>query len=189
VELGAFMTVELCMHYVCTHEETMKLIEAQTDFWVSNCGCRESKGDCKRSRMDICLMFSEDQGSSGSNMHKISIEEVRVIVEEAHSKKLVTRPFRSEDRSNTDGICFCCDDCCGYFLNQDEVCDKGQYIEETDMYKCVHCGACVPVCYFNARKIEDGCLEINRSECYGCGLCPGECPAGAIKMIERKGEN
>jgi ferredoxin len=180
------LNTEQPLHYVCTHEEAMKLIETHTEFWVSNCGCRESKSECRRSRMDLCLMFSGDQNSSGSNKHRISIEEVKSIMEEARTKKLVTRPFRSEDRDKTDGICFCCDDCCGYFLNRDEDCDKGQYIELTDMYKCVHCGACVSVCYFQARRIEDGCLEINRSECYGCGLCLGECPAHAIKMVKRE---
>jgi Pyruvate/2-oxoacid:ferredoxin oxidoreductase delta subunit len=175
----------LSMHYVCTHDEALKLIQEQKEFWVSNCGCRENKGDCKRSRMDVCLMFNGEEDSSGSNMHQITIDEVISIMQEAETKKLVTRPFRSEDRNKTEGICFCCDDCCGYFLNEDEECDKGQFIEKTDMNVCVHCGACIPVCYFDARKMVDGCLEVDRNECYGCGLCPEVCPARAIEMLKR----
>jgi ferredoxin len=177
------MINKLALHYVCTYEEAIDLIKTQKDFWVSNCGCRESKGQCKRSRMDVCLMFQDGEDPSGSNMHKISFQEVLDILDEAKSKKLVTRPFRTEDRTKTDGICFCCDDCCGYFLNRDEVCDKGKFMEETDMNKCVQCGACVSVCYFGARKMIDGSLELDRNACFGCGLCKTICPAQAINMV------
>jgi ferredoxin len=179
------MKKELAIHYVCTHKEALDLVNNHKEFWVSNCGCRETKGDCQRSRMDLCLMFLADEDPSGSNMHKISYNDVLSILEEARDKKLVSRPFRSEDRSKTDGICFCCDDCCGYFLNRDEICDKGQYIEKTEMNTCVSCGACVTVCYFDARKIDDGCLEINRDECYGCGLCKEICPTHSIEIISK----
>jgi hypothetical protein len=46
---------EIPIHYVCTHEKAQELINQNKQFWVSNCGCREGKGGCKRSRMDICL--------------------------------------------------------------------------------------------------------------------------------------
>jgi Pyruvate/2-oxoacid:ferredoxin oxidoreductase delta subunit len=179
------MGKDLAMHYVCTHLEALELIKGQTEFSVSNCGCREGRGKCERSRMDVCLNFSKQGDPSGSDMHEIDAPAALAILEEARSKKLVTRPFRNDDRKKTDGICFCCDDCCGYFLNKDEECDKGKFIEMTDMNLCVHCGACVPICYFGARRIVDGCLEIDRNECYGCGLCMELCPADAIEMLKR----
>ena len=86
----------------------------------------------------------------------------------------------------TVGICFCCDDCCDYFLYPDEKCDKGVYIEETNLDLCDDCGICVDVCYFKARKKDNGQLIIEQDNCYGCGLCIDACPEGGIGMVRRK---
>ena len=179
---------DLHFHYVCTLEEAKKLVGPQKRFWVENCGCREKKeGGCSRSRMDLCLMFRGDvQASSGSNKKEISRAEVDEILRESKEKHLVTRPFRNEkDRTVTEGICFCCDDCCGYFLDQTEVCDKGISIEQTEWDKCTHCGICPDVCYFKARKMNEGKLAVDRNNCYGCGLCLEVCPEDCIGMASR----
>ncbi len=172
-------------HYVCTHEEAKELITKHDRFWVSDCGCREKKESCGFSRKDICLIFRDDIGSSGKNMKPVSRAQVIDIILEAEHNNLVTRPYRNQDNpSVTDGICFCCKDCCDYFLNPDEnKCDKGQTIEKTDMAKCSQCGDCVEVCYFNARKMIDDELNVNRDNCYGCGVCVDNCPEECIAMI------
>lgn len=175
------------MHFVCTWDEASALIAGQKDFWVCNCGCREGKDGCGRSRMDLCLTFDIGGTVTGSNRKKISISEVDGILEEARQKNLVPRPFRDEaTRTRLEGICFCCDDCCSYFLNPDEVCDKGKYIENTDMRRCTHCGDCVDICYFKARTIDDDVLMVNSDACYGCGLCVASCPVDCIEMVPRK---
>lgn len=178
---------DLAFHYVCTRDEARKIVDSHNRFWVSNCGCREERGDCARSRIDLCLMFSDDTvGSGGSNRKEISRAEVEEILKEAKNKFLVTRPFRNEENMpQTDGICFCCDDCCDYFLNPNEnVCDKGKLIEITDSDKCISCGTCIDVCYFGARKLDDK-LIIDQDNCYGCGLCVDVCPEGCIEMVDR----
>jgi len=176
---------ELFMHYVCTLGEAKELINKHDKFWVSNCGCREGGPGCKQSRTDVCLMFSFEGGSSGSNPHEISQAEVDDIVKEAIDKKLVSRPFRNNDFTDTDGICFCCQDCCGYFTDANEHCNKGKFIEKTDLDSCTHCGLCEQVCYFQARKMVEGKLTIDRENCYGCGLCESVCPVECIKMTPR----
>lgn len=174
------------IHYVGTIDEAEQLCRAHDAFWVSNCGCREgNKQGCQRSRTDVCLMFSGDQGASGSGKRPITRPEVDAIIAEARSGKLVARPFRSDDRTRTDGICFCCDDCCGYFLDPKEVCDKGARIERTDMNGCTHCGACADACHFGARGMKDGKLTVDRDKCYGCGLCVDACPVSCIEMGKR----
>lgn len=107
------------------------------------------------------------------------------ILKEAEAKNLVARPFRNEARTVSEGICFCCDDCCGYFLNPKEVCDKGRFIESTDREQCTDCGVCADVCYFGARKLAGDRFEILREMCYGCGLCRDVCPEECIEMAER----
>jgi NAD-dependent dihydropyrimidine dehydrogenase PreA subunit len=132
-------------------------------------------------------MFRDDVGASGSGLREISSEEVSDILLEAQEKHLVPRPFRNQsDKTRADGICFCCDDCCGYFLSPEEVCDKGSQIEVTDLDRCTACGTCVDVCYFDARSLDDGKLMIVQDNCYGCGLCVDVCPEGCIDMAARR---
>jgi len=174
---------ELCMHYVCTHDKARQLVQAHQRFWVCNCGCRESQGGCARSRLDLCLMFTADDPGSGSGKREVTLAEVLAILDEADSRFLVARPWRSDDRSTTIGICFCCDDCCGYFRDPDERCDKGELLAVTDLTACTHCGACVDVCYFGARAMSGDRLAVDPERCYGCGLCAGVCPESCIRMV------
>ncbi len=175
------------MHYVCTLDEAARLIRDAPGWWVEPCGCREGGEGCQRSTHEICLLFDEGATGSTGAPRKITREEALGLVELSRERWLVARPFRdSQTRSRTDGICFCCDDCCGYFLNADEVCDKGVEIEATDWDDCTHCGLCEPVCYFKARTMKDGSLELDRERCYGCGLCVASCPEDCITMEPRR---
>ena len=176
-------------HYVATMEEAAKLIKDHKEFWVCNCGCREERGKCARSRIDVCLFFGTDRDFSGSDGHKISRLEAEGILREAIDKSLVARPFRNEKKHDQlDGICFCCDDCCGFFLGpEDEECDKGKLIEHTEMADCTSCGVCVESCYFKARVMEGDQLQVITGNCYGCGLCVDTCPTGCIEMVPRPG--
>ena len=173
------------IHYVCTHDEARELAFKQERFWVSNCGCRERRGKCDRSRMDVCLMFY-DIGSSGSGKREISLMDLVALFEEAENKHLVTRPFRNEKNKNlTEGICFCCDDCCGYFSDPSEICDKGKQVEKTDMASCNYCGDCAEACHFGARKMVHDELKIASEKCYGCGLCVSVCSEDCVELIRR----
>lgn len=193
---------EPTFHYVCTYDEAKKKIDDHETFWVSNCGCREGKkveegGEgCKRSRMDLCLFFDDkEMTGTGTGWKKVDRDFVDAILKEAKEKHLVTRPFHyNEDRQHDQGICFCCDDCCAYFKGDEWGCDPGKYIEKTDMDACTHCGDCVSVCYFKARNIVDGMLQVTREKkegcyggdgCAGCGLCVDVCPAHCIGLVGR----
>ena len=175
------------IHYVCTHNEAKELINKHNKFWVSNCGCREgNENKCQQSRIDVCLSFSETDEASGSDRKPVDRTFADGIMKEAEDKNLVTRPWRSEDRTKTEGICFCCNDCCGYFVTPDKyACDKGKYIEKTNMAECTHCGVCEDVCCFKARRMTDDKLEVNREKCYGCGMCVDSCPVECI-VTEKK---
>ena len=174
------------IHYVCTHEQARDLVDSHTRFWVSNCGCREGRAGCARSRIDVCLMFSGDSEASGTGKKEIDARGAQAILEEARDKKLVARPFRDDARCGTEGICFCCDDCCGYFLNPEEKCDKGELVAETDLEACTDCGACTDLCHFQARSMDaQGKLAVDAEACYGCGLCRTACPEDCIQMVER----
>lgn len=173
-------------HFVCTLDEARGFVERAEEYWVSNCGCREERGGCARSRMDVCLQFRGNTAAGGSGMRQIARSEVEEILREVRSKMLVPRPFRDpEVRGGVEGICFCCACCCGYFRNQDEKCDKGPSIEETDLDACTGCGECVSACYFGAREVTADGLGVAADKCYGCGLCVDACEAGLIQMVAR----
>ena len=172
------------MHYVATLEQAWQITRQRPHFWASNCGCRQGRGRCSRSRMDVCLIFTEQDPGSGSGKHAITLDEVKEIFNEARTQHLVACPYRDPSRTFIDGICFCCDDCCGYFLEPAEACDKGNLIELTDPAAGNQCGECVDVCYFKARRMEAS-LMVEREQCYVCGLCVEVCPQECIQMVAR----
>ena len=173
-------------HLVCTYDEARSLIGSRDSYFVSNCGCRERKGRCLRSRMDVCLTFAREISVSGSNKKEIDKAGAHALLAKAVAARLVARPFRKDEHTDEiGGICFCCDDCCGVFLSANEHCDRGKMIETTAAGECTHCGACVEYCYFSCRGMLEGRLGVDREKCYGCGICVEICPVGCIGMIER----
>jgi NAD-dependent dihydropyrimidine dehydrogenase PreA subunit len=174
------------LHFVCTRDEAYEIARGHSRFWVSNCGCREGRGECARSRMDLCLHFRDTGQGSGSGFREVPWSFVEEIFREAKEKRLVTRPFREADGSPVvGGICFCCDDCCGYFLDPQQACDKGPLVARTDMEACTDRLECVKVCHFAARRAEGDELIYYDEKCYGCGLCAEVCPTRCITMVTR----
>lgn len=174
------------IHYVCTRDEGWRIVEQNARYWLSNCGCREQRGTCGRSRIDVCLDFQARNTGGGSGLHEVAKDEVARVFAEARDKHLVVRPFRDEeDGARVAGICFCCDDCCAYFRDPGEQCDRGDHIENTDLDACTQCGDCAGVCYFGARAMRDERLALAPDRCYGCGLCVDVCPTGCITMVLR----
>ena len=172
-------------HYVCTLEEARAIADEHERFWLSDCGCRKSRGGCARSRADVCLQLREKTAATGPDTREVGRDFVEGIFAEALDKRLVPRPFR-DARGRTEGICFCCDNCCSYLTEiGNEQCDKGKLIESTNLAICMNCGNCEDVCHFGARVL-DGELKIDREKCYGCGLCVDACPEHCIKMVNRE---
>ena len=56
---------------------------------------------------------------------------------------------------------------------------------------CLHCEAapCVTVCPTGAsyKRVDDGIVLVNESDCIGCGLCAWACPYGAREMDAKEG--
>ncbi len=171
-------------HFVCTPDEARAIVSRHKKFWIANCNCRERSGNCKRSGTEVCLQLASHT-VVGSNFKAITKDDANALIEAAKEQHLVPRPFRNgKNKDKLDGICFCCDDCCSYFKGQDDACDKGNFIERTDLDACIDCGVCTGVCYFGARSLDD-VLKIDSDKCYGCGLCVDACAMKAITMVAR----
>ena len=56
---------------------------------------------------------------------------------------------------------------------------------------CLHCedAPCVTVCPTGAsyKRVEDGIVLVNESDCIGCGLCAWACPYGARELDAKEG--
>lgn len=169
---------------VSTLAEAREIISAKSAFWHGNCSCREERGSVCKKGLHVCLGFTPPavSSASGSNRLPATREEVEKLLHFAKTEKLVPRPYYN-DNSEVTAICFCCPCCCGVIKAKADV--AGKFMEVTDAANCANCGACVPVCYFGARKIEDGILKIDIKNCFGCGICVAECPTGAISMVKR----
>ena len=177
------MSQDAAFHYVCTHEEAKALVDAHRHYRLGTCRCRAARSACARSRSDLCLHFAADDEAPSDGLRVASRSDVEAVLREAADKRLVARPFRDEETlSRPVGICFCCDDCCAYFLDQAEPCDLGAFIEHTDTDACTDCGSCVDVCHFGARTMAGSGLAVQRDRCFGCGLCRDVCPAECIVM-------
>lgn len=75
----------------------------------------------------------------------------------------------------------------GYVTEQDLL-DKGK-AARVERDKCVACLTCVRICPWRIPKIDNqGVAAIDVRECRGCGICPSECPAGAILLNKAEDE-
>lgn len=73
-------------------------------------------------------------------------------------------------------------------LSDEDLVAKGKAARvERDL--CVSCLTCVRVCPWRIPLIDaGGKAAIAARECRACGICPGECPAGAIQLNESADE-
>ena len=90
-------------------------------------------------------------------------------------------------------VCSCCSCCCHdlQFLKRygrSDLIAQSEYVAQTDMEVCIHCGDCVERCVFDARIWRDGQIDYDVEACYGCGLCVTICPVEATTM-ERRGHS
>ncbi len=68
----------------------------------------------------------------------------------------------------------------------------GGIVAEVSAEKCVGCLTCVRICPYHVPKIQMnlfgvahivGAAYIEPATCHGCGICAGECPAKAIRLV------
>jgi NAD-dependent dihydropyrimidine dehydrogenase PreA subunit len=60
----------------------------------------------------------------------------------------------------------------------------GNHSLNIDEKCCLACGACVPVCAFDAIFLRGWGIEILDDECTLCNICVQVCPTGALSTNE-----
>lgn len=51
-----------------------------------------------------------------------------------------------------------------------------------DRDACMHCGACVGVCPFDAITLVESRIEVDEKKCTNCGTCVKLCPVRALSL-------
>ena len=74
------------------------------------------------------------------------------------------------------------------FVSEDDLVANGKAARvKRDL--CVACLTCVRVCPWQIPKIDElGVAVIDPRACRACGICPSECPAGAIELNRSEDE-
>ncbi len=74
-----------------------------------------------------------------------------------------------------------------HLIMDPEVVEKSDFfgprLAEIDPGKCTECGACRERCRFLA---VDERFRVVQDRCEGCGVCALVCPAGAVRLVERR---
>ncbi len=164
------------------------ILKTARSITLKDCECRTHYKRCEN-QTEVCLLFNEvgDKSVSMGHGRHIDLDEALTVLRRADESGLVHLSLYRPDHQ-VFALCSCCSCCCHDLqiireYDRRELMVHSEYIAETDMEQCIHCGECPDRCIFNARKINSsGELEYDPGACCGCGLCVSICPGQATQM-------
>jgi NAD-dependent dihydropyrimidine dehydrogenase PreA subunit len=179
--------------------EALEQVEAATEHVVVPCDCRSITMACKRP-LEVCIRLDEGARLTLEHGHgrRLSKEECRTIVIEAHRAGLMQTGWRAWREHGLFGFCNCCAcDCypirAGMQLGLQKQWPRSHYVANRDLARCNHCRRCARICHFDAFYLDRATVEVNGrtkkaiqfdpEKCWGCGLCATACSQEAIMMI------
>jgi ferredoxin len=191
IALPVYTEIKLS-HTVLNLDSVKNYLDKARRISVKDCVCRTKRKSCDHP-LETCLQLNDaaELQIGRGKAREITKEEAIKIVEMAHEAGLVPMAYTRTDTPKPEGvnyICECCSCACSVFgatlkVGKNTHLMKSIAATLTDLKTCTGCGACVPRCQFDARKIVDGKLEFNKDICFGCGLCIETCPTKAIRLI------
>ena len=180
--------------------EILTMIDQQAEaIAVGPCRCRTAHGRCSH-RIETDIVIRTGTGAwlraFPDQYRIIDKEEAKAIVRECAAEQMFHMVFvhcRLGSAMNEYVLCNCCRDGCSVYLANIHLGQKcfplipGNHFAVVDPSRCRACGACVDVCPWGARTVEDGVPGVDLSRCFGCGLCVSACDRGANRMERKPG--
>jgi Pyruvate/2-oxoacid:ferredoxin oxidoreductase delta subunit len=178
--------------WVIPTEQVLEFLRNARSFAVTHCVCRSHYGHCDNPT-EVCFPINDDadlEVAQGSARH-LSLEEAETLLRHADERGLVHLTVY-DPHQYVYAICSCCTCCCHDLqflqkLGRVDLVARSEYVAQTDMDTCIHCGDCIERCVFEARVWEGDQMRYDADACYGCGLCVTICPVGATVLERRQG--
>jgi Pyruvate/2-oxoacid:ferredoxin oxidoreductase delta subunit len=176
--------------WVMPTEQVLEFLRNARSFAVTHCVCRSHYKRCDNPT-EICFLINDaaDAEVTQSTARQLSLEEAEKLLHQADERGLVHLTVYNATQ-HPYAICSCCSCCCHdlQFLQKHGRADlvvRSEYVAQTNMDACTHCGDCIERCVFDARVWEGDRMHYDPVACYGCGLCVTVCPAQATVMVRR----
>ena len=176
--------------WVLPTEQVIELLHSARTYALTRCTCRSHYQRCDNP-LEVCFLLDSaaDQAIADGTARHVSLEEAMRVLRQANECGLVHLTIY-EPEQTVYAVCSCCSCCCHdlQFLRaygRSDLIGRSEYVAQTNMEACTHCGDCIQRCVFGARVWKDGCLSYDAGACYGCGLCVTVCPAGATVLKPR----
>ncbi len=177
--------------WIIPTEKAIKILREAQSFAFTDCGCRLAYRRCFNPT-DTCLLIGKtaDLTVQKGLARRISLEEAEQVLKRANDHGLIHLTIYTPGQG-VYALCSCCECCCHDLqimkkFGRPDFVAKSEYIAQTDLNQCSHCGECVDRCVFEARTMAGEKLLYYPKKCFGCGLCVTTCPTGAINLVERK---
>lgn len=178
--------------WVLPTEQVMGILTNATSVAVQDCECRTHYKRCDKP-LEVCFLLNKvgDKFVSRGKARHVSLTESADILKNANKNGLIHLALYMPDHEIF-ALCSCCSCCCHELqivklTERKELMVRSEYITDTNIEICIHCGECVDRCIFEARIFNtEQQMEYNPEACLGCGLCVTVCPVDAITMRLKK---
>jgi len=169
-------------------EGAEKLVSGAGVVYLRDCPCRVEMQACPPDQWGVCMLFEHASESDRQGAKPISPDEAVEIVRLTSERGDIHQLFYFQEGDRPYELCNCCT-CCCFPLREEAAKGDGfkdqlrsGYLARTDVELCVGCGDCLESCFFGARQLEGGVVQLDDTLCFGCGCCLPTCPEGAIRL-------
>jgi ferredoxin len=179
-------------HVIVPPVEAREMVKRAGKVYLRDCPCRVREQVCPPDTWEVCLLFEGAAEEDLRDARLIRQEEALALLEDSANRGLINQVFYTRAERRVTEICNCCTCCCLPLREMKEQgaygeCRRSDYVAVTDVDLCVGCGMCEEPCFFEARWVEGGVVNLVDERCFGCGRCLASCPEGAIGLEKRAG--